>query len=80
MHGDLGLVELVLDPQEDVGLVGVLVLCEILLQLGHGEVPGRPRRGLRIGRQELVQDSVEEAVRGQLRVFKVRGDDAADAF
>lgn len=56
VQGDLGLVELALDLEDAVGLVRVLVLGQVVLELGHGEgLAGGPGRA-RVRGEELVDD------------------------
>lgn len=55
VQDDLGLVELLLDLEDGVGLLGVLVLCEVLLELGQGELRfASGPRGARVLGEELV--------------------------
>ena len=81
MEDNLGLVELLLDLENAVGLLGVLVLGEVVAQLGHGDAgvasgPG----GARVLGQELVDDLAEQLVGDEGRVLLVGDDDAADAL
>ncbi|KAK1256283.1 hypothetical protein MKX07_008542 [Trichoderma sp. CBMAI-0711] len=78
---NLGLVELLLDLHDAVGLLGVLVLGEVVPELGEGQdgLAGGPR-GARVLGEELVDDLAEELVRDEGGVLVVRDDDAADAL
>lgn len=81
VQDNLGLVELLLDLEDAVGLLRVLVLLEVLLQLGHGDGgrsrgPGRPR----VLGEELVDDLAEELVGYEGRILLVGDDDTADAL
>lgn len=78
---NLGLVELLLDLHDAVGLPGVLILGEVVLELGHdqGGLAGGPRRARVLG-EELVDDLAEDLVRDERGVLVVRDDDAADAL
>jgi hypothetical protein len=81
---DLGLIQLLLDLDDAVRLRRVLVLGDVLFQLGEGE------RGLALGEggvggagvlgDELVDDLGEDAVGDHGRVLVVGDYDAADAF
>lgn len=62
VKGDLGLVKLALNLHDAVGLVGILVLGEIVLELGHGNLLTRGPRGTRVRRQELVHDFRQQLV------------------
>ena len=81
MEDNLCLVELLLDLHDAVGLLRVLVLCEVLLELGHDEggcAAGPAGSGV-LG-EELVDDLAKELMRHEGRVLVVRDDDAADAL
>ncbi len=83
MEDNLGLVKLLLNLEDAVGLLGILVLGEVLAQLGHndgvGVGCGRPC-GARVLDQELVNDLAEELMGYEGRVLLVGDNDAADAF
>lgn len=84
MQHDLGLIQLLLDLDDAVRLRRVLVLGDVLFQLGEGEL------GLALGEggvggagvlgDELVDDLGEDAVGNHGGVFVVGDYDAADAF
>lgn len=81
MENNLGLVELLLDLEDAVGLLRVLVLGEVLLQLGHGEggCSGCPTGAGVLG-EKLVDNLAEKLVSHEGRVLVVGDDDAADAL
>lgn len=72
MQHNLGLIKLLLDLHETVGLLGVLVLGEVVLELGHdqGGLAGGPRRAWVLN-QELVDDLAKDLVRDARRVLVV---------
>lgn len=78
---NLSLVKLLLDLHDAVGLLRVLVLFEVVLQLGEGQdrLASGPR-GARVLGEELVDDFAEELVGDQGGVLVVGDDDAADAL
>lgn len=81
VEDNLGLVELLLDLEYAVGLLGVLVLGEVVAQLGHGDAGGAGGPGgARVLGQELVDDLAEQLVGNEGRVLLVRYDDAADTL
>lgn len=81
VEDNLGLVELLLDLEDAVGLLGVLVLGQVVAQLGHGDAGGsRGPGGARVLGQELVDDLAEQLVGDEGRVLLVGDDDAADAL
>ena len=84
MQHNLGLVKLLLDLHNTVGLRGVLVLRDVLFELGEREL-GRALcevcvGGARIFGDEFVDDFGEYAVGNHGGVFVVGDYDAADAF
>ena len=81
MQHNLGLVELLLDLHDAVCLLRILVLDDILLELGKRQCGvGRRPRGARVLGQELVDDLREQLVRHQRRVVVVADYDAGDAL
>ncbi|KAI6759579.1 hypothetical protein HG530_010259 [Fusarium avenaceum] len=81
VENNLGLVKLLLDLEDAVGLLGVLVLGKVVLQLGHGKggcaaVPA----GAGVLGKELVDDLAEKLMRHKGRVLVVGDDDAADTL
>lgn len=81
VQDNLGLVELLLDLHDAVGLLRVLVLGEVVAQLGHGQLGlARGPRGARVLGEELVDALAEELVGDEGGVLVVRDDDAADAL
>lgn len=81
VEDNLGLVELLLDLEDAVGLRGVLVLGDVFLELGHDDdrLARRPR-GARVGSKEFIDNLAEKLVSNEGRVLVVRHDDAADAL
>lgn len=74
-------VELVLDLQDLVRLLRVLVLRDVVLELGVGQGVGRGRGdgGGRVLGGELVAQLLEDAGDDEVGVFLVGDDDAAEA-
>lgn len=81
VQDNLGLVKLLLNLHDAVGLLRVLVFFEVVLQLGEGQdgLASGPR-GARVLGEELVDDFAEELVGDQGGVLVVGDDDAADAL
>lgn len=81
MENDLGLVKLLLNLEDAVGLLGVLVLCEVLLQLGHRESgrAGGPA-GAGILGEELVDNLAKKLMCHKGRVLVIGDDDTADTL
>lgn len=84
VQDDLGLVELLLDLDDAVGLRRVLVLSDVVLEFGEGErgvaLAEGGVCGARVLGDEFVDDLGEHAVGYHGRVFVVGDDDAAHAF
>lgn len=79
---DLGLIQLFLNLHNAVNLSRVLVLCDILLELGiwQREGLGFGEDGARVFGEEFVTDLGEYLLRNELRVLGVCYYDSADAF
>jgi hypothetical protein len=80
LHQDLGLVELLLDLHDTVGVLGVLVLCEVVLELGPADLAAVLERGDRVLREELVDEPRQDLVRDEAGILAVAYDDAGDAL
>lgn len=81
MQDNLGLVELFLDLHDAVGLMGVLVLDNVLFERGKrqfGVGVGKGRAG--VTRQELVDDLGEKLMGDKGGVFLVGDDDSGDSL
>jgi hypothetical protein len=72
---DLCLVQFLLNLENAVRLIGVLVLCNVVLELWHCQLCAILREalvgGLRIFRDELVEDFGEERMCDELGIFEV---------
>lgn len=81
MQHNLGLIELLLNLHDAVGLLRVLVLGEVLAELGEGQLglAGGPRGAGVLG-QELVDNLAEQLVGDEAGVLVIRDDDSADAL
>lgn len=81
MENDLSLVKLLLNLEDAIGLLRVLVLCEVLLQLGHGEsgCAGGPAGAGVLG-EELVDDLAKKLMCHKGRVLVIGDDDTADTL
>jgi len=81
VENNLGLVEFLLDLEDAVGLLGILVLGEVLLQFGHGEsgCAGCPTGAGVLG-EELVDDLAEKLVSHEGRILVIGDNDAADTL
>ena len=78
---NLGLIEFLLDLHDAVGGVRVLVLDNVLLELGEGQLCIRVCKGrARVSRQELVEDLGEQLVGDEGGILVVGDDDAGDAL
>lgn len=81
MQYNLGLVEFLLDLHDAVGLPRILVLDNVLIELGQHQ--GRRALGpfsACVRRQEIIDHLREQLVRDELGVLVVRYDDAGDAL
>lgn len=80
---DLGLVELLLHSHDSVGLVGILVSLNVIIELGHAQL-GRGFHGilplsLGVLGEVLLQHLVEQSVGDSNGVLLVGDDDTANA-
>jgi hypothetical protein len=80
LHQDLGLVELFLDLHDAVRVLRVLVLCNVVLELGPLDLDAVLEAGDGVLGEELIDELGQDLVRDEARVLAVADDDAGDTL